>query len=652
MSWYKTGTITVNNGSAAITGSGTAWIANAANGEAIYLPDGKFYEIASVNSDTSLTLAGNYTGTSLAGQSYTILPSQSFIRDLAAQAASLINSYASIANAAGAGKFGDGTLGAPGISFVNDTNTGIRRTADGTFALVANGVDVVTIGPSGMVLVTPNIGVATGTSLNLGAGALSAGPASVTALGVSGAATLTSSGGDQLDFSPGAGTSKRVNMIMRATDAGGTIRNWYLGSNWNQTNGDFELGNGVSRYLTVSCTTGDVTLGAGDNAERMLSIVSNGGYKQTLRFLSNGSSDIKLQYLSQVLSVIQDGVTRFSIASGATTVSDLKATNTTELKAAASGAYSALFKDSAGTANVMVFHSAGGMSQGWNGQACALYVGKDTANGRGANVGGTVNTGGSDYAEYMRKASVCGAIPKGAIVGIDADGLITDCWQRAISFAVKSTDPSYVGGDVWGNEDRVGRRPDEPQLAAPEYAGRDRPEGEAPVEPVLSLPPEPVQQTGEIDDTFYARRLLWQRLTAERETEHAQALVAYQAALAAWQEMMAGYEGDRAAHVSAVAAAQAHFDSVTMPAYRAELSAFEARLEAARLTVDRIAFAGQVPVNVLGAAPGDYIVPEADGESIKGVPVADPSFEQYRRAVGKVIAIEADGRARIIVKVA
>ena len=31
--------------------------------------------------------------------------------------------------------------------------------------------------------------------------------------------------------------------------------------------------------------------------------------------------------------------------------------------------------------------------------------------------------------------------------------------------------------------------------------------------------------------------------------------------------------------------------------------------EAARQTVDRIAFAGQVPVNVTGATPGQYIIP-------------------------------------------
>jgi|DEB0MinimDraft_6_1074348.scaffolds.fasta_scaffold00924_5 hypothetical protein len=78
-------------------------------------------------------------------------------------------------------------------------------------------------------------------------------------------------------------------------------------------------------------------------------------------------------------------------------------------------------------------------------------------------------------------------------------------------------------------------------------------------------------------------------------------------------------------------------------------------LELVRKTVDRIAFAGQVPVNVMGAVPGQYIVPtEAADGGIEGVAKneADLTLAEYMRAVGKVIAIEDDGRARIIVKVA
>jgi 3-deoxy-D-arabino-heptulosonate 7-phosphate (DAHP) synthase class II len=85
---------------------------------------------------------------------------------------------------------------------------------------------------------------------------------------------------------------------------------------------------------------------------------------------------------------------------------------------------------------------------------------------------------------------------------------------------------------------------------------------------------------------------------------------------------------------------------------QAEKDAFNAALEAARQLVDRIAFAGQVPVNVMGATAGQYIIPVNDNGAIKGEAVSNPTFEQYQTAVGKVIAIESDGRAKIIVKVA
>ena len=49
-------------------------------------------------------------------------------------------------------------------------------------------------------------------------------------------------------------------------------------------------------------------------------------------------------------------------------------------------------------------------------------------------------------------------ISKGDIVGIDNEGLLTNIFSDAVSFVVKSTNPSYVGGDAWGNI--VGKRPE------------------------------------------------------------------------------------------------------------------------------------------------------------------------------------------------
>jgi hypothetical protein len=166
-----------------------------------------------------------------------------------------------------------------------------------------------------------------------------------------------------------------------------------------------------------------------------------------------------------------------------------------------------------------------------NAAACALRVGDCTGGSRSINASGSINANGADYAEYMTKAGDF-TIEKGDVAGIDANGMLTNVFADAVSFVVKSTDPSYVGNDNWGT----------------------------------------------------------------------------------------GIEG--------------------------------AEFEAARKLVDRIAFAGQVPVNVTGATAGDYIVPVVDGTGIKGISVSNPTFEQYKLAVGKVITIDADGRARIIVKVA
>jgi hypothetical protein len=200
MAWTKEGVIAVINASTAVTGTGTAWVANAAAGEAILLPDGRAWEIASVNSDTSITLARAYTGTSLSGQAYDILPSQSYIRDLSAAAAALISSYASIYNTAGAGKFGDGTLGAPGISFVGDTNSGIARTADGTFVLVSNGVAVATISPSGMTLIeTTNVAALIASGLAALSGGATVGNSTVGISSGSTSGRLRMSGGTPTD---------------------------------------------------------------------------------------------------------------------------------------------------------------------------------------------------------------------------------------------------------------------------------------------------------------------------------------------------------------------------------------------------------------------------------------------------------------------
>lgn len=67
---YSTGTISVTNGSAVVTGTGTAWLASLAVGNTLLAPDGNRYAILTVDSDTSLTLGVAYLGATLSGQGY------------------------------------------------------------------------------------------------------------------------------------------------------------------------------------------------------------------------------------------------------------------------------------------------------------------------------------------------------------------------------------------------------------------------------------------------------------------------------------------------------------------------------------------------------------------------------------------------------
>lgn len=69
---YSTGTVTVTNGSAVVTGSGTSWSANVDAGMLFLVGAARLYVVASVDSNTQITLADAYEGTTGAGTSYSL----------------------------------------------------------------------------------------------------------------------------------------------------------------------------------------------------------------------------------------------------------------------------------------------------------------------------------------------------------------------------------------------------------------------------------------------------------------------------------------------------------------------------------------------------------------------------------------------------
>ncbi|MGF3028106.1 hypothetical protein ACQVP2_35625 [Methylobacterium aquaticum] len=257
-----------------------------------------------------------------------------------------------------------------------------------------------------------------------------------------------------------------------------------------------------------------------------------------------------------------------------------------------------VFQIVAAASGTRVAQFNGTAQEGFNGARAALWLGKDSTTGRSGGFAGTVNASGADYAEYMLKAAGCGLIAKGDVCGVDRDGRLTKTWADAVSFVIKSTDPSLVGGDTWDAE--VGPKPEQP--------------GAEPVEPA-----PPVRLAADADD----------------------------AAIAAWREAMAAYP----AQFDSYQVAHAEWQKAT-DAYAKALPVWEAAHEKARQCVDRIAFCGQVPANVTGDFKvGDYIIAAASGAGIKAVAVKadDMTLAQYMRRIGKVWAIR-DGRAWIDVQ--
>lgn len=83
MAWYKTGTVAVAADSNAVIGTGTAFIANARVGDAFRGPDGLWYEVTNIASNTAISIAPNYQGATVAAGVYTIAPMQGYVKESA-----------------------------------------------------------------------------------------------------------------------------------------------------------------------------------------------------------------------------------------------------------------------------------------------------------------------------------------------------------------------------------------------------------------------------------------------------------------------------------------------------------------------------------------------------------------------------------------
>jgi hypothetical protein len=290
MAWYNTGTIALTNGSATVTGSGTNFSVGAQIGEALYAPDGKLYEIQTINSATVITLASNYLGSTASAQGYQIIPTQSLVADLASDVTDLISDFADVRDYAGNGKFNDGAVGTPGITFTQDQDNGLYRIGSNNWALAAGGQKIVDISTSGI-----NV---------TGAGTFS------------GAVTAT---GNLLNFNSGAGNAPYIQHASNSLDIrGGTGSTRFLNNAASQATVSIRdtgnvSGSGLDLVGTFT-TTGAATFSGIVTANGLT--VSNASGGNVAAFTNTSSADLSINLTSGVsLITPSTGILAFGTSS-------------------------------------------------------------------------------------------------------------------------------------------------------------------------------------------------------------------------------------------------------------------------------------------------------------------------------------------------
>jgi hypothetical protein len=647
--WNSTGTVSVTNGSPVVTGAGTVFsFPNAQPGQAFLGPNGLPMEIASVDSASQITLARPYGGATAAGQPFTILPTQSFANDLALAFAGFKNTAGAMLDTIGQGMFTDGSIATPGIRFAADQDTGLVRTGENAFGVSNGGI----LGVSFERARTIFRAVVSGENQN-------------------------QSGADQtyhaLNFYSNAGLNiggiSAYKPINGFVDAGGLIFSTAVGSAVERMRitHDGKVGIGTS----VPTSTLDIAL-PGALPRARFNSSSDNPVLEMYRY--TGSAGIF--YGSRVGMNL--GAMTFEQAGGATIGSSVWAERMrlddsgNLLVGVTGGSTHAIAKNVPEGSDLLYVYSPACVNgavfgavnqQGWNSAKAAFYLGKHSSTGRSASFAGTINAGGADYAEYVRKSLACGTILKGDVCGIDCNGQLTRTWADARRYVVKSTDPNLVGGDTWAAH--LGPRPEAPLYDVPAYDGPAEPakpvEPAAFVPPVIEMPVQPVRGDGEDDDAYLLRlaaflddrafTIAQAQAAAAAQIEAAKAQAAYAAALEQYQADLAAYRDAQAAHRTAIDAAEAAH-AVALAKHAEALTAWEAELEAARQTVDRIAFSGQVPVNVdpdtlaacqaaLGDGAAVYLVavPNGDGIGVAAVRETDMTLPLYMHRLGAVWAI-------------
>lgn len=102
MPWSKTGTVSVTNNSNSVIGVGTSFIVNGRVGDAFRGPDGSWYEVTNIASDTAMSISPNYQGVTDGAGGYALAPLQGYVKESADTLRALVNTYGTKLAALGA----------------------------------------------------------------------------------------------------------------------------------------------------------------------------------------------------------------------------------------------------------------------------------------------------------------------------------------------------------------------------------------------------------------------------------------------------------------------------------------------------------------------------------------------------------------------
>lgn len=122
MAWYKTGTVAVTNGQTAVTGTGTKFATNARVGDGFNGPDGNWYEVTNIASETVIAIFPAYQGTTESSSSnYMIAPLQGYNKESADRLRAITDSLTVVTSVAG--KTGNVILNSSDVGLSNVDNT-------------------------------------------------------------------------------------------------------------------------------------------------------------------------------------------------------------------------------------------------------------------------------------------------------------------------------------------------------------------------------------------------------------------------------------------------------------------------------------------------------------------------------------------------